>query len=59
LALPDGTYWQFRSAGAQVTVEESLWVDGNARPVPVQQLVIQDLVSRGGGNFSWILKRMG
>ncbi len=59
LALPDGSYWQFRSAGAQVTVEESLWVDGNARPVPVQQLVIQDMVSRGGGNFSWILKRMG
>lgn len=59
LALPDGSFWQFRSAGAQVTVEESLWVDGNARPVPVQQLVIQDLVSRGGGNFAWILKRMG
>lgn len=59
LALPDGSYWQFRSAGAPVAVEESLWIDGNARPVPVQQLVIQDQVSRGGGNFAWILKRMG
>ncbi len=59
LALPDGSYWQFRSGEGQIAIEESLWVDGTARPVPVQQLVIQGLVSRGGGNFSWLLKKMG
>ncbi len=60
LALPDGSYWQFRAGeGGEVTVEESLWVDGQARLVPVQQLVIQGLVSRGGGNFAWLLKKMG
>jgi uncharacterized heparinase superfamily protein len=59
LALPDGSYWQFRSGGGQVTVEESLWVDGHGRPQPVQQLVLQGLVSRGGGNFAWLLKKMG
>ncbi len=58
LALPDGSYWQFR-AGAQVTIEESLWADGQGRPQPVQQLVLQGLVSRGGGNFAWLLKKMG
>ena len=59
LALPDGSYWQFRSGSGEVTVEESIWADGQGRPVPVQQLVVQGLVSRGGGNFAWLLKKMG
>ena len=59
LALPDGSYWQFRSGSGDVTIEDSIWVDGQARPMAVQQLVLQGLVSRGGGNFSWLLKKMG
>ncbi len=59
LALPDGSYWQFRSGGGEVTIEESIWADGQGRPQPVQQLVLQGLVSRGGGNFAWLLKKMG
>ena len=59
LALPDGSYWQFRSGSGEVRIEDSIWVDGQARPMPVQQLVLQGLVSRGGGNFSWLLKKMG
>ena len=59
LVLPDGSYWQFRSGSGEVTIEDSIWVDGHARPMPIQQLVLQGLVSRGGGNFSWLLKRMG
>ncbi|MDE2404325.1 MAG: heparinase II/III family protein [Sphingomonadales bacterium] len=59
LALPDGSYWQFRVSAAEVAIEESIWADGQGRPVPVQQIVIQGLVSRGGGSFSWLLKKMG
>ncbi len=59
LALADGSYWQFRAGEGEIAIEESLWVDGNARPVPIQQIVIQGLVSRGGGSFSWLLKKMG
>jgi uncharacterized heparinase superfamily protein len=59
LALADGSYWQFRVGDGEVTIEDSIWVDGHARPVPIQQLVMQGLVSRGGGNFSWLLKKMG
>ncbi len=59
LALPDGTYWQFRSGAGQVSLEESIWADGQGRPQPIQQLVIQGLISRGGGNFAWLLKKMG
>jgi uncharacterized heparinase superfamily protein len=59
LALPDGSYWLFRSGAGDVTIEDSLWVDGHGRPQATQQLVIQGLVSRGGGNFGWLLKKMG
>lgn len=59
LLLPDGSLWQFMTGAEGVTLEESLWVDGNGRPHPVQQLVIEGFASRGGGNFAWLLKRMG
>ncbi|MFZ1741841.1 MAG: heparinase II/III family protein [Pontixanthobacter sp.] len=67
LALPDGTYWQFRMAAGdhanndrrELKIEESLWVDGNGRPHPIQQLVVQGMTSRSGGSFSWLLKKMG
>ena len=59
LALPDGSYWQFRSGGGEIAVEERIWADGQGRPVPIQQLVIQGMTSRGGGSFAWLLKRMG
>jgi uncharacterized heparinase superfamily protein len=58
LSLPDGSYWQFRSGAGDVTVEDSLWVDGQGRPQATQQIVIQGMVSRGGGNFGWLLKKM-
>ncbi|GGC38635.1 heparinase [Novosphingobium marinum] len=59
LALPDGSLWQFRAGSGEVSVEDSIWVDGRARPVPIQQIVLQGLISRGGGSFSWLLKKMG
>ncbi|HEX9807758.1 MAG TPA: heparinase II/III family protein, partial [Alteraurantiacibacter sp.] len=60
LALGDGSYWQFLSGEDEgFSLEESLWVDGEGRPHPIQQLVIQGMVSRGGGSFSWLLKKMG
>lgn len=59
LALADGSYWQFRAGGGQVTIEESIWADGQGRPQPIQQIVVSGLISRGGGNFAWLLKKMG
>ncbi len=62
LALPDGSYWQMRISGddnGKLAIEESLWVDGEGRPQPIQQLVLQGMVSRGGANFTWLLKKMG
>lgn len=58
LALPDGGYWQFVAGDGTLELDESLWVDGEGRPHPVQQLVMQGLVSRGGGSFSWLIKKI-
>lgn len=58
LALPDGSYWQFRSGNGKIAIEDSLWIDGQGRPVPVQQIVLQGLISRSGGTFSWLFKKM-
>src|SRR5690606_15622358 len=46
IALPDGSYWHFVAGGeGTVELDESLWVDGDGRPHPVQQLVMQGMVS--------------
>lgn len=58
LVLPDGSYWQFVAKSETLEVDESLWVDGEGRPHPVQQLVLQGMASRGGGSFSWLLKKI-
>ncbi|WP_305097739.1 heparinase II/III family protein [Croceibacterium aestuarii] len=59
LALRDGTYWQFLAPRSEVTIDESLWIDGEGRPHPVQQLVIEGMESRGGGSFAWLFKKIG
>lgn len=63
LMLPDGALWQFRlsgnDSGASVEIEESMWVDGDGRPHAIDQLVVQGMTSRGGGQFSWLFKKMG
>ena len=58
LVLPDGSYWQFIAKSEALEIDESLWVDGEGRPHPVQQLVMQGMASRGGGSFSWLLKKI-
>ncbi|EAQ28613.1 hypothetical protein NAP1_13478 [Erythrobacter sp. NAP1] len=66
LLTPDGKLWQFRLRGEaareseiKLSLEDSLWVDGEGRPHATEQLVIEGLTSRGGGQFSWLLKKMG
>jgi uncharacterized heparinase superfamily protein len=59
IALPDGSYWQFRTNAGVATVEDSLWADKHGRPVAIRQIVVQGLVSRGGGTFAWLFKKMG
>ena len=66
LLLPDGRLWQFRLSGDRagagaitLAAEDSLWVDGDGRPHATEQLVIEGLAMRSGGQFSWRLRKTG
>jgi uncharacterized heparinase superfamily protein len=57
LRLPDGKVWQFRTRGGTLAIEDSVWIDGQGRPVPTSQLVINGESLAGGANVSWVFHR--
>jgi len=57
LRLPGGALWQYRCRGGTLSVEDSLWIDADGRPVGTQQLVVTGESPPGGANISWALKR--
>ena len=59
LRIDHGPLWQFRCRGGALTVEESLWIDGEGQVHPTQQFVIEGTAPAGGTNVSWLLKRAG
>ena len=52
-----GALWQFRCRGGALAIEESLWIDGEGRPIGTQQLVVAGEAAAGGASVSWALKR--
>jgi uncharacterized heparinase superfamily protein len=59
LRLPNGALWQFRVGAGEISVEDSLWVDGEGRPHPTQQLVVNGTAGSGGTSIGWLLKKSG
>ena len=59
LRVDTGALWQFRAGAGLLTVEESLWVDGDGRPHPTRQLVVSAEALPGGSSIGWLFKRMG
>lgn len=59
LRLEGGALWQFRCTGGDLTVEDSLWVDGDGRPHPTHQLVISGAGEPGGCSVGWLVKHIG
>ncbi|HWK35578.1 heparinase II/III family protein [Sphingomonas sp.] len=57
LRLPGNLLWQFRCRGAGLALEESLWVDGDGRAHPTQQLVVTGNAPPGGMSVSWWFHR--
>jgi uncharacterized heparinase superfamily protein len=57
LRAPNGVVWQFRSRGGALAIEDSVWIDGQGRPIPTQQLVIVGESPAGGTNVSWVFHR--
>lgn len=59
LRIDMGALWQFRCGAGQLTIEDSLWVDGDGRPHPTKQLVATATAEPGGNSLGWLLKRVG
>lgn len=59
LRLGNGALWQFRASDGQLAIDESLWVDGEGRPHPSQQLIISGISPAGGASIGWIFKHIG
>jgi uncharacterized heparinase superfamily protein len=49
--------WQFRCRGGSLLVEDSLWMDGEARPQSTLQLVVAGETPAEGITISWQLRR--
>ena len=49
--------WNFRCRGGNLSVEESLWIDGSGQPNRSTQLVIAGEVSSLGGEVGWQFRR--
>jgi uncharacterized heparinase superfamily protein len=59
LRIERGALWQFRCRGGTLSIEESLWVDGEARPHNTLQLVVSGEAPPGGASVGWVLRRAG
>jgi uncharacterized heparinase superfamily protein len=49
--------WNFRCRGGDLTIEESLWIDGRGRPQPILQLAVTGEISALGGEIGWQFRR--
>jgi uncharacterized heparinase superfamily protein len=57
LRIRGRTVWQFRCRGGQLAIEDSLWIDGDARPHQSLQLVIGGDCPDDGATIAWIFRR--
>ncbi|HEY0269513.1 MAG TPA: heparinase II/III family protein, partial [Sphingomonas sp.] len=48
LRVDGGPLWQFRCRGGALSIEESIWIDGEGRPVSTSQLVVTGETPAGG-----------
>ncbi|WP_431471204.1 heparinase II/III family protein [Sphingosinithalassobacter sp. LHW66-3] len=57
LRTPASALWQFRCRGGALAIEDSIWIDGNGRAIPSQQLVVSGEAAPGGTSVSWVFHR--
>jgi uncharacterized heparinase superfamily protein len=57
LRIRGSTVWQFRCRGGQLSIEDSIWIDGDARPHGSQQIVVAGDTPPDGHTIAWIFRR--
>ncbi|TPE52190.1 heparinase II/III family protein [Amaricoccus solimangrovi] len=59
LTVPEGDPWQFRAAGGEIEIEDSVWFDpGAARPRTTKQVVVRAEVVEYLGQITWSFGRV-
>jgi uncharacterized heparinase superfamily protein len=53
------TVWQFRCRGGRLAIEDSLWIDGEAKLRETSQLVVAGDTPGDGTAIAWIFRRAG
>jgi len=57
LRVRGATVWQFRCRGGRLTIEESLWIDGDGVPHASAQLVVTGETPADGMTIGWVFRR--
>jgi uncharacterized heparinase superfamily protein len=57
LRVRGATVWQFRCRGGALAIEDSLWLDGEARPHSGLQLVVTGESPPEGATIAWVFRR--
>jgi uncharacterized heparinase superfamily protein len=57
LRIRGSTVWQFRCRGGRLAIEDSLWIDGDARPHASVQLVVTGDSPPDGTAIAWVFRR--
>jgi uncharacterized heparinase superfamily protein len=59
LRIRGRTVWQFRCRGGRLSIEDSLWIDGDAGLHETSQLVIAGESPADGTALAWLFRRAG
>ncbi len=59
LRVKGSSVWQFRCRGGKLSIEDSLWIDGDAKPHASQQLIVSGETPPDGTTIAWLLRRAG
>lgn len=57
LKLPGGAVWAFKARGGALSLDSSLWVDGDGAPHATQVLVVSGDATAEGASANWSFKR--
>jgi uncharacterized heparinase superfamily protein len=57
LRIRGSAVWQFRARGGRLSIEDSIWIDGEARPHGSLQLVVSGDTPPDGHTIAWIFRR--
>ncbi|MBV8686693.1 MAG: heparinase II/III family protein [Alphaproteobacteria bacterium] len=57
LRVRGGGVWHFRCRGGRLAIEDSLWIDGEANPLPSLQLVVAGETPADGMVIAWSFRR--